>query len=106
MCCRKYRRGSLLAGIEKIGGCSSFLTSGTASYGPPESAKASAPDKQVAMKRMVRIIFWQNDEHVHHYQRERASITGLKVEIRKIIETERLVVVARCGLFDVLFTWV
>jgi hypothetical protein len=45
----------------------------------------------------------QNVEHVHHYQRERASITGLKVEIRKIIETERLVVVARCGLFVRIF---
>ncbi len=27
--------------------------------------------------------FWHNVEHVHPYQRERASITGLMVELRK-----------------------
>jgi hypothetical protein len=36
---------------------------------------------------------WANDEHIHHYQRGRMSITGLKLELRKIIETGRLVVV-------------
>ena len=36
--------------------------------------------------------FWHNDERMHHYQRGRTSITGLMVELRKIIETERLVV--------------
>jgi hypothetical protein len=43
-------------------------------------------------------LFLANDEHVHHYQRGRASITGLRLWSGKIIETERLVVVARCGL--------
>jgi hypothetical protein len=32
-----------------------------------------------------------NDERVHHYQRGRASITGLGLKFGKIIETERLV---------------
>jgi hypothetical protein len=46
------------------------------------------------------VLFWfglillANDERMHHYQRGRASITGLMVELRKIIETGRLVVVA------------
>jgi hypothetical protein len=41
---------------------------------------------------------WHNGEHVHPYQRGRASLTGLMVELQEIIETERLVGVARCGL--------
>jgi len=41
---------------------------------------------------------WQNDERMHHYQRRRASITGLMVELRKIIETGRLVVVVMTRL--------
>ena len=47
-------------------------------------------------------IFLENVEHVHHYQRGRASITGLRLESDKIIETERLVVVARCALLGAL----
>ena len=43
-----------------------------------------------------------NVEHVHHYQRGRASITRLRLESDKIIETERLVVVARCALLGAL----
>ena len=39
-----------------------------------------------------------NDERVHHYQRGRASITGLGLWSRKIIETERLVVVVTARL--------
>ena len=46
------------------------------------------------------VSFLPNDEHVHHYQRGRASITGLGLKSGEIIETERLVVVARCGLFS------
>ena len=42
--------------------------------------------------------FMQNDERVHYYQRGRASITGLMVETRQIIETERLVVVVTARL--------
>jgi hypothetical protein len=38
--------------------------------------------------------FFANDERMHHYQRGRASITGLMVELREIIETGRLVGVA------------
>ena len=34
-----------------------------------------------------------NVEHIHHYQRGRASITGLMLKLEKIIETDRLVVV-------------
>jgi len=34
-----------------------------------------------------------NGEHVHHYQRGRASLTGLRVELGENIETRRLVVV-------------
>jgi len=36
-------------------------------------------------------IFGDNDERMHHYQRRRTSITGVMVELRKIIETGRLV---------------
>ena len=39
---------------------------------------------------------------MRHYQRGRASITGLRLESGKIIETERLVVVARCGFIGFL----
>ena len=42
--------------------------------------------------------FLQNDERMHHYQRGRASITGLMVELREIIETGRLVVVVMSRL--------
>lgn len=38
------------------------------------------------------------DERMHHYQRGRASITGLMVELREIIETGRLVVVVMTRL--------
>ena len=34
-----------------------------------------------------------NDERVHHYQRGRAPITGLKLWSSEVIETERLEVV-------------
>jgi hypothetical protein len=50
---------------------------------------------------ILMIIYLPNGEHVHHYQRGRASLTGFKVEIQEFIETERLVVVARCGLIGV-----
>jgi hypothetical protein len=43
-------------------------------------------------------IFRANDERVHHYQRRRTSITGLRLHSVKNIETERLVVVAWRGL--------
>ena len=39
-----------------------------------------------------------NDERMHHYQRGRASITGLMVELREIIDTGRLVVVVMTRL--------
>jgi len=42
--------------------------------------------------------FWHNDERVHHYQRGRASITGLGLWSGKIIETEQLVVVVTARL--------
>jgi hypothetical protein len=41
-----------------------------------------------------------NDERMHHYQRGRASITGLTVELREIIETGRLVVVVMTRLVE------
>jgi hypothetical protein len=44
------------------------------------------------------ILFWHNDERVHHYQRERASITGLGLQSGEVIETERLVVVVTARL--------
>jgi hypothetical protein len=47
---------------------------------------------------MGELIFWHNDERMHHYQRRRASITGLMVELREIIETGRLVVVVMSRL--------
>jgi hypothetical protein len=43
-------------------------------------------------------FFLSIDERMHHYQRRRASITGLMVELRKIIETGRLVVVVMTRL--------
>jgi len=39
-----------------------------------------------------------NDERMHHYQRGRTSITGLRLWLRKIIETGRLVVVVMTRL--------
>jgi hypothetical protein len=39
-------------------------------------------------------LFQQNDERTHPYQRGRASITGLGLGLRRIIETQRLVGVA------------
>jgi hypothetical protein len=39
------------------------------------SSATTAQIKTIAM----RFIFMPNDEHVHHYQRERASITGLRL---------------------------
>jgi hypothetical protein len=44
---------------------------------------------------------------MHHYQRGRASITGLMAELRKIIETGRLVVVvmARLVLLGEFYLW-
>jgi hypothetical protein len=47
--------------------------------------------------------FLQNDERMHHYQRRRTSIAGLGLWLQKIIETERLVVVAMTRLVRVLF---
>lgn len=43
---------------------------------------------------VVILVGKSNDEHMHHYQRRRASITGFGLQLRTIIETERLVVVA------------
>jgi hypothetical protein len=40
----------------------------------------------------------QNDERMHHYQRRRASLTGLMVKLREVIETGRLVVVVMTRL--------
>jgi hypothetical protein len=45
-----------------------------------------------------RLVFSDNDERMHHYQQGRASITGLMVELRKSIETGRLVVVVMTRL--------
>ena len=36
-------------------------------------------------------VGWANHERMHHYQRERTSITELRVKLREIIETKRLV---------------
>jgi hypothetical protein len=44
------------------------------------------------------ISFQQNDERVHHYQRGRASITGLGLWSGKIIGNQRLVVVVTARL--------
>jgi hypothetical protein len=43
---------------------------------------------------------WAIDKRMHHYQRRRASITGLMVELWKIIETGRLVVVVMTRLVE------
>lgn len=43
-------------------------------------------------------FFRPNDERVHHYQRGRTSIAGLRLESDRIIETERLVVVVTARL--------
>jgi hypothetical protein len=43
-------------------------------------------------------VNWPNDERMDHYQRRRTSITGLRSELRKNIETERLVVVVMTRL--------
>jgi hypothetical protein len=48
-------------------------------------------------------LFLHNDERVHHYQRGRASITGLGLWSGKIIETERLVVVVTARLVLLVF---
>lgn len=43
-------------------------------------------------------ISLQNDERMHLYQRERTSITGWGFELRRIIETGRLVEVVMTRL--------
>jgi hypothetical protein len=43
-------------------------------------------------------VNWPNDERMDHYQRRRTSITGLRSELRKNIETGRLVVVVMTRL--------
>ena len=48
--------------------------------------------------RVHSLQYLHNDERMHHYQRGRALITGLMVELRKIIETGRLVVVVMSRL--------
>ena len=49
--------------------------------------------------------FLANDERTHPYQRGRASITGLRLKIRRNIETERLVGVAVARLVLPLDSW-
>ena len=46
----------------------------------------------------IQSFYPSNDERMHHYQRGRASIMGLMVELREIIETGRLVVVVMTRL--------
>jgi hypothetical protein len=48
--------------------------------------------------RVWKIFFSTHDERMHHYQRWRASITGLWLQLRKVIETERLEVVVMTRL--------
>jgi hypothetical protein len=48
--------------------------------------------------RVWKIFFSTHDERMHHYQRWRASITGLWLQLRKVIETERLAVVVMTRL--------
>jgi hypothetical protein len=40
------------------------------------------------------LIIWHNDERMRPYQRGRASITGLRLKLREIMATGRLVGVA------------
>jgi hypothetical protein len=47
---------------------------------------------------MLGSIFQANVKRVHHYQRGRASITGLGLWLGETIETERLVVVVTARL--------
>jgi hypothetical protein len=55
--------------------------------------------KQAKTKNFFRLIgLWQNDERRHLYKRWPALITGLRLEIRKIIETGGLVEVALARL--------
>ena len=70
----------------------------------PSSIATNAETKDTAAKRRrnhwdVFIFNWQNDDRAHPYQRRRASITGLKLWIGEIIETERLVGVVTVRLF-------
>jgi hypothetical protein len=46
--------------------------------------------------------FLQNDERMHHYQRGRTSSTGLRLKLREVIETGRLVVVVMTRLVGLL----
>jgi hypothetical protein len=59
-----------------------------------ESAK---PVSQVSFEN--RLQFFTADEHVHHYQRERASIKGLMLKLLESMKTGRLIGVARLDLF-------
>jgi hypothetical protein len=52
------------------------------------------------------MFFLPNDERMHHYQRRRASITGLVWKLRKIIETGPLVVVVMTRLVLLLSNYV
>jgi hypothetical protein len=69
----------------------------------PCSNRNSDPEGQQA-REQKRDLFhlMPNDERMHHYQRRQASITGLMVELRKIIETGRLVVVVMTRLVSLL----
>jgi hypothetical protein len=56
--------------------------------------KASAVDNS------ERFILLANDERMHHYQRRRTSITGLRLQILGNIETGRLIGVAVSRLVE------
>jgi hypothetical protein len=61
-------------------------------------ADGKKKDLLLARPFIMCIIFCPTSKRTHPYQRGRASITGLGLKLRKIIETGRLIGVARCGL--------
>ena len=60
------------------------------------SEKASDEKRIAALEARIKSL--ENDERRHPYQRGRASITGMGLESRKVIETGRLVGVALARL--------
>ncbi len=67
---------------------------------PPDSSIASSTSQEESEERTIDfdqgwdIFLLANDERVHHYQQGHTSITGLRLKLREIMKTGRLIGVA------------
>jgi hypothetical protein len=76
-----------------ISSSQSLLTGGKMAAQVHHSPRSAATPPMILLDSSG-FIFLHNDERMHLYQRGRTSITGLRLELGKIIETRRLVEVA------------